>query len=527
MMLVVLNILDIFSVILVLPLLLNQISEGSYEINFLKTFSWLNIEVFSSGELFLIVVALFLLKGFIYILFSTKSTSYRLSFITSSRKKLLVSVAFRMMKDSTFSHGRALYLLNENLLNANQAIILSTLVLNGAATALVAAIILLQTSPILFIISILFLLINLPFQHFVGKINRRYSEFLNIKRIESNSIIIYILNNLKYLLFTNSIHIEFSIFKRVVFGLLKEEIQHSFRTSVMKVVKELIGLSMIFVVIYMLANDIVSLGDVLIGLILMYKFFDSAVQARNEYNNSLVYNQDYLDLKKNLNEVQEGHGTVEVVQLKEKLELLDVSLHFENREPILNQLNIKVETGQFVLIKGQSGSGKSTLMQIIACQQIYTAGMLIVDNKPLDKTKFYTLDGVGYVPQEVYFKQDTLFALLTEGRSVESSSIEALICELGLNDFLSSLPNGLKTVIADNGNNLSGGQKQRLLLIRELLKKPKILLLDECTSALDSLSEDLVVSCLERIKCDLTIFAISHNNKLDRLADKIIELGDD
>lgn len=525
MMLFIVNILDVVSVVLVIPLLLNQVGSGSYEINFLRTFSALNIERFSNYEIFFIILTLFLLKGALYVLLSTKSTSYRLSFITSSRNKLLDSVAYRIMMDPSFSNGRAMYLLNENLLNANQAIILSTLVLNSVATALVASILLFQTSSILFIVSIVFLLINFPFQYIIGKINRRFSEFLNAQRIDANGIIIYILNNLRYLILTNSIKNEFTHFKRVTYGLLKEEVLHSRRTSTMKVIKELLGLLMIFLVIYMLKNDIVDVSDVLVGLVLMYKFFDGSVQARLEYNNTLVYSKDYMDLKESLKKAHEGSRSVNILRWEEKLELIDVTVCFDDRETILNRLNLEIEYGQFVLIKGQSGSGKSTLLQIIACQQIYTDGKVIVDKRLLDKSKFYKLDGLGYVPQEVYFKQGTLFDLLTEGRPVELSNIEELINELGLSEFLKSLPNGLNTFIADNGSNLSGGQKQRLLLLRELLKKPRILFLDECTSALDRRSEDLVVSCLKRNKSNITIIAISHNNKLDLLADRIITLG--
>jgi ATP-binding cassette subfamily C protein len=134
---------------------------------------------------------------------------------------------------------------------------------------------------------------------------------------------------------------------------------------------------------------------------------------------------------------------------------------------------------------------------------------------------------IGYVPQDLSLLHDTVLANITLGdpKITEADAVAALKTA-GVWDFIESLPEGLETKVGEKGSQMSGGQRQRLALSRALAGRPKLLILDEITSALDSVTEDAICTTLRSLAGDLTILAVSHRPRLVDFADRVYLLAD-
>ncbi|KAH8926768.1 P-loop containing nucleoside triphosphate hydrolase protein [Atractiella rhizophila] len=193
---------------------------------------------------------------------------------------------------------------------------------------------------------------------------------------------------------------------------------------------------------------------------------------------------------------------------------------------VLKGLSFRLAPGTYAALCGESGSGKSTIISLL--QRFYdpTSGSITIGSSPLSSSH---LPHLSYVPQEpTLFSGSIRFNLLL---GVSSSSEEVTQWELdsacrsaNILDFIRSLPDGYETDCGVRGNAFSGGQKQRLAIARALLRKPKILLLDECTAALDGESEIEIQKTIEKISHSCTIISIAHRLATIRKADQIFWL---
>ncbi|KAJ5111021.1 P-loop containing nucleoside triphosphate hydrolase protein [Penicillium argentinense] len=199
---------------------------------------------------------------------------------------------------------------------------------------------------------------------------------------------------------------------------------------------------------------------------------------------------------------------------------------------ILNGLSMDIRPGKFAALVGPSGAGKSTIISLV--ERLYTpeAGSILVDG--FDVTKGHSVsfrDSISLVPQEsVLFEGTIEFNIglgAAPGRNVTLADIEDACKLANIHDTIMSLPDGYQTLCGPNGSQFSGGQKQRLSIARALVRKPKLLILDESTSALDAESEKLLQDGLEKAARGITVIAIAHRLRTIRKADVIflIEAG--
>lgn len=176
---------------------------------------------------------------------------------------------------------------------------------------------------------------------------------------------------------------------------------------------------------------------------------------------------------------------------------------------------------------GESGSGKSTLGQIL--QRFYS-----FENGSIKVNKEYELNDIelksfrnliGVIPQEINIFNGTVIDNILLGDTVTPETIMEFITQYGFLDYFNQLPQGLATIVGEEGINLSGGQKQIIAFARVLFKKPQFLILDESTSAMDRNTENFSMKLLEKIKPKCAIFFISHRlNTLKNIADEIYVL---
>ncbi len=214
------------------------------------------------------------------------------------------------------------------------------------------------------------------------------------------------------------------------------------------------------------------------------------------------------------------------------------SIAFQNvrfQYPVTNitavsDVSFKVNRGETLAIVGHTGSGKSTISSLLMRQYDPQSGEILYDGTPLTDINLHALrEQTGIVPQDVFLFSDTIRENLQFGVNDRTCSEEELIaaCEMThVFHNIQGFPDGFETLLGERGVNLSGGQKQRICIARALLKKPKLLILDDCLSAVDTETEEIILRNLEKGKEDRTTIIISHRISTIRNATKIIVIND-
>ena len=215
------------------------------------------------------------------------------------------------------------------------------------------------------------------------------------------------------------------------------------------------------------------------------------------------------------------------------LEMRNVGLTYAGAgESSLDHLNLKVQKGQTVGIIGGTGSGKSSLVNLIPRYYDATEGEVLLAGRNI---KEYLLDEVrdlvGMVLQKAVLFTGTIRDNLLFGRDKDASEVSDEDLNVALEtaqakDFVDSRPNGLDDLLTQGGKNLSGGQKQRLTIARALVRKPKILILDDSASALDFATDARLRQAIRHLDPEMTVFIVSQRTASVRFADQIIVLED-
>ena len=219
-------------------------------------------------------------------------------------------------------------------------------------------------------------------------------------------------------------------------------------------------------------------------------------------------------------------GTLDVARLDGRIEFRQVSFGYESSAgPVLDDVNLVIEPGQTVALVGKSGSGKSTLASLIPRFYESTSGEILVDGEPVSSYSLESLRRqIALVTQQVTLFNGSLQSNIAYGSlaDAEPALIEDAIRRAHADTFIEDLPEGLETVVGDDGVLLSGGQRQRVAIARALLKDAPILILDEATSALDTTSEKHIQAALEEVMKGRTTLVIAHRLSTIESADVIL-----
>lgn len=212
-----------------------------------------------------------------------------------------------------------------------------------------------------------------------------------------------------------------------------------------------------------------------------------------------------------------------------KIEFDKVNFSYPARKDVLvlKDLNLKIRANETIAIVGSSGGGKSTISQLIMGFYHPDNGVIKIDDKNLDEYDLYSLrNQIGVVSQEPILISESIAENIKYGKpnASEEEIIQASKLAFAY-DFITSFPDGFKTLVGEKGVQLSGGQKQRIAIARAILKDPKILILDEATSALDSESEHLVQKAIENLQKMRTTLIIAHRLSTVKKADRILVLS--
>ena len=228
--------------------------------------------------------------------------------------------------------------------------------------------------------------------------------------------------------------------------------------------------------------------------------------------------------------IEHDHGTQVIERAKGGLRFEDVRFGYAGSNGLaLKGIDLDIEPGETVALVGGSGGGKTTLANLIPRFYPVTEGRILLDGVPIESLKLESLrQQIAWVSQQVMLFNDTIANNVAYGsrRGASEEEVRAALEAAYLTDFVASLPQGINTMIGDNGIRLSGGQRQRLSIARALLKNAPILVLDEATSALDNESERFVQAALDELLHGQTTLIIAHRLSTIEKADRILVLDD-
>ena len=228
--------------------------------------------------------------------------------------------------------------------------------------------------------------------------------------------------------------------------------------------------------------------------------------------------------------IENDHGTQEIERAKGALRFEGVRFGYEGSTSLaLKGSDLEIKAGETVALVGGSGGGKTTLANLIPRFYSVTDGRILLDDIPIESLKLESLRRqIAWVSQQVMLFNDTIANNVAYGsrRGASEADVRAALEAAYLTEFVASLPDGINTMIGDNGIRLSGGQRQRLSIARALLKNAPILVLDEATSALDNESERFVQAALDKLMHGQTTLIIAHRLSTIEKADRILVLDD-
>jgi ATP-binding cassette subfamily B multidrug efflux pump len=219
--------------------------------------------------------------------------------------------------------------------------------------------------------------------------------------------------------------------------------------------------------------------------------------------------------------------TSEPFEFHGSIEFSDVSFTFENTGiEALKNVSFRVEPGETLAIIGKTGSGKSTVLSLLMRQFDPTSGVINVDHNDLKNINLEMFrNSAGIVPQDVFLFSDSIANNLKFGALEENITEEIMIdytTQAHVYNNIKEFPEQFETILGERGVNLSGGQKQRLSIARALIRKPKLLLLDDCLSAVDTETEEVILRNLTKQEKERTTIIVSHRISTVRNASKII-----
>ncbi len=305
---------------------------------------------------------------------------------------------------------------------------------------------------------------------------------------------------------------------------------------------------------YMVITGIITLGVIVMftGLLVqLYGPLSAISNSRVEFATSLVSFERVFEVVDLPSDIQETPDAEELRPLRGAIEFDHVWFRYgaegvvgladakrprrpaptavpgfggDGRRWALQDVSFRVEPGDLVALVGPSGAGKTTVSYLVPRLYDVEQGRVIIDGHDVRAVTLGSLaDGIGVVTQETYLFHDTIASNLRYARpDATQQELEDAAAAANIDEFIASLPTGYETTVGERGYRLSGGEKQRIAIARVILKDPRILVLDEATSHLDSQSEAKIQEALERVMSGRTSLVIAHRLSTVLAADRIL-----
>ncbi|AIQ17386.1 MULTISPECIES: ABC transporter ATP-binding protein [Paenibacillus] len=270
-----------------------------------------------------------------------------------------------------------------------------------------------------------------------------------------------------------------------------------------------------------------------VAFILLSNVFFRPIEKINavieSYPKGIAGFKRYLEVIDTEPDIADKPGAVEVGSLRGDIIFGNVSFGYDDNRSVLQEISLKVNAGDTIAFVGPSGAGKTTICSLLPRFYDVTGGSISIDGIDIRDMKLNSLrKQIGIVQQDVFLFSGTIRENIAYGKlDAELPEIWEAAKRAHLEELISSLPDGMDTVIGERGVKLSGGQKQRLAIARMFLKNPPILILDEATSALDTETEAAIQQSLADLSVGRTTLVIAHRLTTIKNADRIIVVNED
>ena len=274
---------------------------------------------------------------------------------------------------------------------------------------------------------------------------------------------------------------------------------------------------------------ILSVGDILgvIGLLLRLRFpVNASIKSFFITKEAIVGGNRLLEIMNQSSEIYDADDAIS--------KNIEGSLKFENvtfsypgtQNKVLKNINFEVSEGQTIAIVGTTGSGKTTLTKMISRLYDVDKGRILIDGIDIRKYSLQSLrDQIAYIEQDIFIFSDSILDNITFGRDSTTEQVISVAREAQAHDFIENLPDQYNTKVGERGVQLSGGERQRISIARAFLTDPKILVLDDSSSSIDSETEERIQKAIFRVLHGRTTFIITHRLSQIRWADLIIVLN--
>jgi ABC-type multidrug transport system, ATPase and permease components len=282
---------------------------------------------------------------------------------------------------------------------------------------------------------------------------------------------------------------------------------------------------------YLFIQGEMTIGGIISFVALLNKLYGPVTQLSNIHINVTrsfaLFERifEYFDKK---HDIVDNNNAIKIEKVHGKIEFKDVGFSYNNKVNVIKHMNFSVEPGSMIALVGASGAGKTTVTNLIPRLYDASNGKVMIDDIDVRNITLESLrKQIGIVMQEPYLFNDTIEENLRYGKADASEDEIINACKAAyIHDFIMSLPDKYKTIVGNRGIKLSGGEKQRISIARVILKNSRIIILDEATSSLDSVSEMYIQKAIVPLLNNKTSFVIAHRLSTVLAADQIFVIND-
>lgn len=369
---------------------------------------------------------------------------------------------------------------------------------------------------------------------FISKKTRKYFYAQQTLLGQLNGIIEEDLSGLKVIKIFGREEREIEKFERVNNGMVGVSVKAQIYSGVIGPVMNLLN-NISFAIIagiggYMAFKKIISIGDITVFINYSRQFTRPINELANQYNmiqSAIASAERVFDILDSQEEEEDQKDAIEIRDPKGEVEFKNVWFSYEKGVPVLKNINFHVYPGQKVALVGPTGAGKTTIASLIARFYDVDEGEVLIDGVNIKKIKRKSLRSIlGIVLQDTYLFNATVRENIRYGRlDATDEEVEQAARLAHAEHFILSLPKGYDTVLSEDGGDLSQGQRQLLAIARAILADPKILILDEATSNVDTRTEQYIQKAMENLMKGRTSFIIAHRLSTVKNADLIFVIN--
>ena len=281
---------------------------------------------------------------------------------------------------------------------------------------------------------------------------------------------------------------------------------------------------------WLVLGDALTAGTLVAVVLYVERFFDPIRELAQRYNTfqaTMAASERLFELLDLEPDLVDAPGAIPLPQIRGEVEFKDVSFAYrEKGRPVLNNINLLAKPGERIALVGETGAGKSTIIRLLSRFYDVTDGSLTIDGHDVREVTSDSLrQQLGIVLQDTFLFTGTVADNIRYGRlNATDEEVLAASKAVGAHDFISRMPDGYDSEVGENGSNLSVGQRQLVSFARALLADPRILILDEATSSVDTATERIIQRALDTLMEGRTSFVIAHRLSTIINADQIIVL---